>query len=92
MSAVVRIKKVTIAASNTTAYNTSMSVCTLSAFAQCPEIDIDLNQYFKTTQYQNDKIEIEFDFGELQWNADFLWLINIPANVREQITVEFYNE
>lgn len=86
------IKRITIAASSTTAYNTSMSVATLSAFCQAAEIDIDINQYFLTTQYQNDKVNIDFEFGELQWNADFLWLINIPADVREQITVEFYNE
>lgn len=85
------IKKITIAASSTTAYQTSMSVATLSPYRQTPEEVIDLNQYYRVDQYQNDKIELEFDREQLQWNDDFFWAINIPGGVTEQITVEFYD-
>lgn len=86
------IKKITISASNTTVYQSSMSVATLSPFKQTPEEVIDLNQYYRVDQYQNDKIEIEFAGGQLQWNDDFFWAINLPKNTSVQITVEFYDE
>ena len=85
------IKKITIAANSTAAYQTSMSIATLSPFHKENERDIDLNDYFSVQQYQNDKIVIPLAHGELQWNDDFFWALNIPVGVTEQITVEFYD-
>lgn len=85
------IKKITIAANSTAAYQTSMSIATLSAFHKENERDIDLNDYFSVQQFQNDKIVMEFEHGELQWNDDFFWALNIPTKVTEQISIEFYD-
>lgn len=85
------IKQITIAANSTRAYETSMVVATLSPFRQTPEEVIDLNQFYKVEQYQNDKIEIPFAEGQLQWNDSLFMALNIPADVREQITIEFYD-
>lgn len=85
------IKKITIAADSTAAFQASMSIATLSAFHKENERDIDLNDYFSVQQFQNDKIVMEFEHGELQWNDDFFWAINIPTGVTEQISVEFYD-
>lgn len=85
------IKKITIAANSTAAFQTSMSIATLSPFHKENERDIDLNDYFSVQQFQNDKIVMEFEHGELQWNDDLFWAINIPTRVTEQITVEFYD-
>lgn len=86
------VKKVTIASNNVAAYNTSMSMCSLNPFHKEAERDIDLNQYYKTSQYQNDKIEIEYTEGELQINDCLFWAINVPSSTTLQITIEFYNE
>lgn len=85
------IKKITLAANSTAAFQASMSIATLSAFHKENERDIDLNDYFSVQQFQNDKIVMEFEHGELQWNDDFFWALNVPTGVTEQISVEFYD-
>lgn len=85
------IKKITIAANSTAAFQTSMSIATLSAFHKENERDIDLNDYFSVQQFQNDKIVMDFEYNELQWNDDLFWALNIPTGVTEQISVEFYD-
>lgn len=86
------VKQITIAASSTRAYMTSMSIASLSPFHKENERDIDLQSFYKTTQYQNDKIEIPFQQGELQWNDSLFLALNVPGGVTEQITIEFYDE
>lgn len=85
------IKKVTIAATSTAAYQTSMSIATLSPFHKENERDIDLNDFFSVQQFQNDKIVMNFAHGEFQWNDELFWALNVPAGVTEQISIEFYD-
>lgn len=85
------IKKITISASSTNVYQSSMVIATLSPFKQTPEEVIDLNQYYRVDQYQNDKIEMEFAREQLQWNDDLFMAINLPGGSWAQMTIEFYD-
>lgn len=86
------VKKITFATRNTAFYNTSMSLCSLNPFHKEAEREIDLNQYYLTSQFQRDKIELFYNNGEFQINDCLFWAINVPSNTMLQVTIEFYAE
>lgn len=85
------IKSITINTNNKALYSASLSVCSINPFHRENERSFNLNDYYSVNQYQDDKVVINFQPEQLEWN-DMLYLaINgIPPQCEARICVEFY--
>lgn len=85
------IKSITINTNNKALYSASLSVCSINPFHRENERSFNLNDYYSVNQYQDDKVVINFQPEQLEWN-DMLYLaINgIPPQCEARIIVEFY--
>ena len=89
------VKRVTIAATsngreNPAAFNASMFLASLNPFPNEAAREVDMSQYFQTTQFQSGKIVIDYNFGDLQWNDLLYWAIEVEASTTLKVTIDFY--
>jgi len=81
----------TIHSPNVDAYTRSLKFQLPNPFNDAARIPLDLNQFFKTTQYQDGKIDLDFrdvTGGGWQLTPDLLLLMTVPAAAN--VTIDFY--
>ena len=91
------IKRVTIAAMvnggslpKPDAYNASMLLASLNPFQKEAAREVDMSQYFQTNQFQSGKIVIDYNYGDLQWNDNLYWAVEVEAATTMKVTIDFY--
>ena len=73
------LSKIMIHSSNIAAYRNSIKLQMPNPFNDSQRVPIDLNQYFDPSQYQDDKIILDFSGIDLAVTPDLLMLMTIPA-------------
>jgi len=82
------LSKVLIHSPNIATYRGSLRLQQPNPYYDSQRMPIDLNQYFRVDQYQDDKIELDFTGIDLAVTPDLLMLIPIPAN--STVSVDFF--
>ena len=78
----------TIHSPNIKTYEGILKLQRPNPFNDSARVPVDLNQYFKTNQYQDNKIDIDLSGISLELTPDLLLLMTIPASTT--VTVDFF--
>jgi len=82
------LDKILIHSANIATYRNSIRLQQPNPYYDSQRMPIDLNQYFRVDQYQDDKIELDFTGIDLQVTPDLLLLLPIPAN--STVSIDFF--
>ena len=82
------IDKILIHSPNIAAYQGSLRLQQPNPYYDSQRMPLDLNQYFRVDQYQDNKIELDFSGITLDVTPDLLMLVPVPAN--STVSIDFF--
>lgn len=87
------IKKIVISVGkgNTAAFDTIMTIANVTPFGRGEVKDLDVNQFFERSQFQDSKVELPFEDGDLAWDSNLYLAFTAIQGFTYSISVEFYN-
>ena len=87
------IKKITInvGSGNSAAFDTTLTIANVTPFGRGEVKDLDVNQFFERSQFQDGKVELPFEDGELAWDSNLYMAMTVLSGYKYSISVEFYN-
>ncbi|MDR1458712.1 MAG: hypothetical protein LBI60_00635 [Bacteroidales bacterium] len=80
---------ITIHSDNPAAYNGSLRLQKTNPYNRPQEIPVELDRFFDTSQYQDNKIDIDLSGNEIIASNDFLMTLVIPPGASIGLTLRF---
>ena len=82
------LSRIIVHSHNIAAFRGSFRLQQPNPYYDSQRMPIDLNQYFRVDQYQDNKIELDFSGIELAVTPDLLLLVPVPAN--SSVSLDFF--
>ncbi len=83
------VTSMTIHANDVDAYGGNLKLKKTNPFNVPAEIPVELDKFFSTEQYQDNKIDIDFSGDEVEISDDVLMLLVVPAACTVGVTMRF---